>query len=132
MQGQKIQNNSYNPNFGARLRLKGYTNDIDKKTIKTWRDMAKNVAYNADIITIEFSEPKYVPHYSMLARDYIESCPETRRDVVATAIKNTMTHRYIDEHNLGHQSWIRKDVMVVIKKNIENFFKHVQEEFKWL
>ena len=56
MQINSIQN-KYDTNFGARLQIVGYTYDISPQLEKFWKEKAKAIGRDDDIIRIKFGLP---------------------------------------------------------------------------
>lgn len=62
MQVDNVQNNNYNnynTNFGAKLRLNGYTKGIGRETILSWERKLKDIGTDKDIVTLNFNKPEY-------------------------------------------------------------------------
>ena len=59
MQVQRIQNNNnYNTNFGAKVKISGWTDDITSKMLKSWEKKAKEIGRDTDTVCLKFSEAK--------------------------------------------------------------------------
>ncbi len=59
MQVQRIQNNNnYNTNFVAKVKISGWTDDITSKMLKSWEKKAKEIGRDTDTVCLKFSEAK--------------------------------------------------------------------------
>ena len=75
MQVQKISNNNYNTTFKAKLKLKGFTDDIPYAWIQRLNAEALRDGTKKDCISLSLSEPKVYGAYfaTPFARRYIEA-----------------------------------------------------------
>lgn len=58
MHVQRIQNNNYNPNFGAKFKIKGHFEDIPSKVLNEWENKAKNIGTESDSILINLDKER--------------------------------------------------------------------------
>ena len=118
MQVQKINNNSYNANFGAKLIISGYTDDIGKHTKKLWREMAKQIGSDKDTIKLNFSKQKeYSDSYAEMGEHFAWTTKS--RDIFATAKINGTT--LYDKKDIGYFTSADVNMYDLVDKNVREF-----------
>ena len=118
MQVQKINNNGYNTSFGAKLIISGFTDDIGKHTRKLWREKAKQIGSDKDVIKLKFSKRKeHSDSYAEMGEHFAWTTKS--RDIFATAKINGTT--LYDKKDIGYSTSADVNTYNLVNKNVQEF-----------
>ncbi len=86
MQVQRISNNNnYSTNFGAKVKISGWTDDITSKILKSWEKKAKEIGRDTDTVCLKFSEAKehdFIFH----EMGYPMECRHVKRSILGNVV----------------------------------------------
>lgn len=102
MQIQRIQNNNYNTNFGAKLQIQGAVKDLPQELIKEFETFTKSIGKDTDIVNIDIGK-KY--EYTTIWAEMAHHCAVYnyyRDHNIASYINGELAQHRITSNANGH------------------------------
>lgn len=115
MQIHRVQNNNYNSNFGATLKISGFKEDLTAQAIKRLEEKAAPIGTMKDSIKIFLSKPLTYEKPWSGGTSYPVSC----RDINATTrINDKLVH---DKKPIGYYRSYKSDNVSLTLSAIESY-----------
>ena len=110
MQVQRIQNNNYNTNFGAKLQLRGAVEDLPKELIKEFEIFTKSIGKNNDIVDIDIGRVSEITQTWSEMGHRMETTDYIRRHNVASYVNGKLEQRRIISDAKGDKAYDFKNL----------------------